>query len=142
MIKSNCFLLSFVTTIKKKRKEPCLIIGVIRNQRLTLRLSPINQRQELLCNFAYPNKLYILQLSGTKEPLDSSCFRLRQYNHKLIFLMDTRLGDHGIDWLKQQFNLFSIGVVSIGYSSGLALLWEKDVCATIQNYLKIVLMQV
>lgn len=61
---------------------------------------------------------------------------IKKSRPQLVFLMEMRLGDFGIDRLKIKFNMFGFGVASYGRSGGIVLLWSKDTIVTLENYSK------
>lgn len=61
---------------------------------------------------------------------------LRDFRPTLVFLIETKLDDIGIDKLKEQFNMFGLGVSCVGRSGGLALLWNKSTSVSIMSYSK------
>lgn len=48
--------------------------------------------------------------------------------------METKVGSREIDNLKQKFNFFGFVVLAVGRSSGLALLWNKNVNLMVQSF--------
>lgn len=59
---------------------------------------------------------------------------LRKYRPQVIFLSETRGPSHCIEKLKQQWNLYGVGVSIIGLSGGLAMLWSKSVEVVLLSY--------
>ncbi|KAL3819736.1 hypothetical protein ACJIZ3_005641 [Penstemon smallii] len=58
---------------------------------------------------------------------------IRAKNPQIIFLMETRLSERKIDFLKNKLGLYGVAVSSIGLSGGLALLWRKDINVVLQS---------
>lgn len=59
---------------------------------------------------------------------------IKESQPRIVFLMETRLEDRGIDRLKQRFKMFGFSVLSRGRSGGLALLWTNDSCVCLLSY--------